>query len=446
MNTNHSSSTSRVSSILFSVLLVITLFLQACIDPSPVGADLLEGDQANIAVIDTLTLIGGTEMDDSVQVYTPTVELQLDNYLIGRYEHPIFGRFESFFYGQLRIATQTAPAFNEGTLDSVILVLQPDSENLYGDTSLTHHLEVYELLETLDNTETYASNNTFEVGDTPLGANMDVKLELDTAGNLKPIRIPIDSTFGDRLFQLQEDVPEAYDSSDEFVENIKGIHIRAANDFQPGLLSFDMESSNTRLQVHYSFGDTTLLYQFGFSFASAKVSTFESDFTSSPVETAFDDPAIGQDFMYIQGASGPMARIEIPYVDNLPPLIVNSATLEVTVAEEGMNEAPETYAIRQLIVGERNEEGQLFTVSDVILGGLNSGGRPEEVDENGNILLRYEFNLSSHMQEVLQGDADNSLFLRAFPKSETAAHTVIYGPNHPDYPAKLRLKVTKIDE
>jgi hypothetical protein len=95
-------------------------------------------------------------------------------------------------------------------------------------------------------------------------------------------------------------------------------------------------------------------------------------------------------------------------------------------------------------------------VSDLIVADLNAdvpvdfGGVPEEDEDTG--LTRYQFNISTHLQRVIEGTLPRELSIYPIEtndivevkKAETAERVVLYGATHPTYAPVLRLTFTRL--
>jgi hypothetical protein len=57
--------------------------------------------------------------------------------------------------------------------------------------------------------------------------------------------------------------------------------------------------------------------------------------------------------------------------------------------------------------------------------------------------IKYEMNITTHLIDVLNGREGDILYLRIANKVNNPATAVLYGPNHPQFPARLKLTYTK---
>ncbi len=434
-------------------------YWSACNDPSTIGSELLEADQANVLFTDTLTMVASSIPEDSVLVYDPDPAVSFSNYLFGDYEDPLFGTTKASFYAQL-ILNFDPPDFEDAELDSVVLVLDYDSTATYGNiNSREFGLDVYRITEDVDLEERYYSDQTFEVESSPMASIASFKPRLtsndsvevinfisatriDTVQVPPQLRIQLPLELGEEFIAYDDDV---YTSNTNFVEQFRGIYVTPTQQTD-GIIGFDIANPASRLTVYYRQDTVFREYTMRFSSSFLRTSNFEQDFTGSVAEPFLESAEKGDSLLFAQAMAGPNIELEIPHIRNLDGIVVNKAELELTVAvlpEDGDNFYAS--ADQMIIAYEVEGEGQVF-IRDVISGGLFFGGTPEDESVEGEIVERYRMNISDHIQDMLEGDVNNTITIRIFPKQEIAERTVIYGPGHSEYPMKLNVTYTKLRE
>lgn len=443
--------------ILFALAMPLSMFLliSACNDPTVIGSELLEQDEADLAFVDTLTLIAQTVAEDTVVTYT--IDNQFNNFPCGYFEDPVFGTIRSTIYSQFKEGALDPPAFENPQLDSLVLLLGFDTTAVYGVFDEAYQLEVRRITEDLDNSQEFYSNQSFETESDVLGMlNFEPNpLAIDSmltfvGGDSIPgffIRIRLDDQLG--LDMLDE----SWYEEGAFVEMMKGLEIKLANTMPTnGLLSFSMNSTFTRLRLFYtnytSEPDTiSTVYDFTVSGSTTpRHANMVHDFTGTEVEQYFNNPEGGDSLLFMQGMSGPNISIEIPYIRDLGDIVVNKAEMDFYVAELPGDDIDVYEPIGQLVTALQ-EEGEFVITSDVILNPTAFGGNLTTESIDGLTLQKYTINLAAYLNSTLLEDETSSIqfFLRAFPKQETTKRVVIYGPKHPLYPAKLKLTYTSID-
>ena len=158
-----------------NICLICLMALFSCNDPTIIGTDVISSDQADVRIMDTLTIRATTVKEDSIQTYKSLS--QFSRYLVGNFNDPLFGNTKATIFSQFRLApgfqyTATDSTFfnnnnieNMNTvLDSVILVLEYDSSGFFGNRLSPQNIEIYEIAEPMDNNATYYSNQEFLLG------------------------------------------------------------------------------------------------------------------------------------------------------------------------------------------------------------------------------------------------------------------------------------------
>ncbi|MEM1320919.1 MAG: DUF4270 family protein [Bacteroidota bacterium] len=434
---------------ILSALAVVLFIASACNRPTPVGADLLDQDKADVFFTDTLSLITRSVSVDSVQTYSSDISRQSTIYLCGDLQDPIFGKAQSTIYSQFRF-NSTPPNFENATLDSIVLLLQYDTTGFYGDTMNAQSVEIYRISETMDSSDTYFSNRTFAVDAQALGGayNFQPKptslVELDRGADtliLNPhLRIRLDDAFGTELLDTT-----LYETEATFLETFHGLQVRAITPTET-MMGFRLTGSLSRLQVFYTVDTTATSYIFPITDRSVKFTNFEHDYTGTDIPAFVNDNSQGDSLLFVQGMAGSNIEIEVPNAQSFGDIIVNQAELELTVAElPGDNTSNFTPPIR-LILAEENDDNELLLIRDVTLSLAAFNGLSEEVDDGeGSTIRKYRLNLSSHFQNLVDGDTDKPLTLLIFGKQEVPTRTVLFGPGHSKYPAKLNFAYTLLN-
>ena len=443
-----------------SVLTVGMLLVASCNEASVLGADLVEGSQANIKHTDSITFNTITIEDDSILVYDPDPFLEFNNFFIGNYDDPVFGNTTANLYAQLWTGTN-APNFEGAVLDSIVLIMRYDSTNTYGNLSSDpYRIGVYRVTENIDNNSFYYSNDTFlydmitplaetddffpkySLADTVRVVDYTLSSEGDTITLPAQLRIPLSTDFGNELLDFE------YSTNAAFLEQFKGIVVKAINPTE-GIMSFNLTSAVSNMTLFYRTEDTIRQqYRYIFSSSGVKFSSFEHDFTGSTVEDFIENKADGDSLLFVQSMSGPYIKIDFPNAQNLGDIIVNKAELQFTFAELDNDDVTYYPPLERSITVFEN--GGLSFISDVILGTATTinwfGGTVQEsVDDQGDPIYTYNYNISSHFQDIVRGTLPNTIFIRAFPAQERARRAILYGPKHSKYPAKFILTYTVLN-
>jgi len=125
--------------------------------------------------------------------------------------------------------------------------------------------------------------------------------------------------------------------------------------------------------------------------------------------------------------------------------LINGATLEVFATalndDEDIRPLPS-----QLILQQLEDDGEFELTRDFfsssIAGDLTiAGGLVEDV---GNGIFKYTFDVVGQLQDIIEGEAPNEIFILPVAKIESMRRAVLFGPGHSTYPMKLNVTYTKL--
>lgn len=458
--------------ILYSFICVI-LILSACGETTTVGGDIFSSEDLEVLYADDTELIVETVRLDSIKTYLNTDEADncilgtlpirkwnvqvFPTHYLGTLDDPVFGKSKSSIYTEVGIAS---PPIFSGSLDSVVLVLRYDTAAFYGDVNETFDIEIYRVLENFDVLGNAAYNNTtLPISSEPIGGRDNISYSLDSlnifipgvdSASLQPasLRIPFNTSILGNSDLPRElfDTPEAYVSNEAFNELLKGLYITTTSDgnIMPGIR---VNSSTIELFYTEDDGDKQV-YQYGlFRGDLISFNHIESDRDGSEAGIAAINGS-AEDKIYVSGQDGFDVRIDMSDADKFQGFALNKAQLEFTVAEPAGQQDGLFPPIENLLLSEVGDNNVLMCIDDISLGfpqvnlGSLFGGDVTEVTENGTVLRKYTMNITSHMQKYLEGGASPTLLLSVNNRTDNASRAVLYGPNHPTYPAKLKLTYT----
>jgi hypothetical protein len=477
--------------LILSFLLLTSLLYNACTDPTLAGADLLDEDIAEVDFTDTFSLATVTLPDEAVQTFSPFSIDQLSTYLFGDMVDPVFGRASSAinvqFYPYVgNGSTQNPDALNPIAfedyiaIDSVVLLLPYSTSGFYGNlTDQTFEMSISELDQVINVDDDYFSDfpvptkagilttHSFMPSATDTLTFFDYRednsgeISIDTI-SYAHLRVPIPTAFGDSLLQAYYTDSTVYESRLGFLTRFPGLRLEPTLETE-GMVRFFLSSSSTApartsgLHVYYrDSSDQARRYLFNFNpNQNIRFPTFEHDYSGTVVEEYLDGGAENDSLIFLQGMAGTSGQLRLPDLSELGDVVINKAELTMYVAD--LEDGDTTYAVpRQLVLAYENEDGESEFVSDLIVADLNAdvpvdfGGVPEEDEDTG--LTRYQFNISTHLQRVIEGTLPRELSIYPIEtndivevkKAETAERVVLYGATHPTYAPVLRLTFTRL--
>ncbi|MBN8701991.1 MAG: DUF4270 domain-containing protein [Bacteroidetes bacterium] len=432
----------RIFGAKFFYFLLVIAFASCKDESSILGLDVQpEGDQLNVAIVDTTTLITYTEKLDSISSSSVPYNL------LGVYNDPAFGTSKASFAIQFQYAGANPDFGTNPVLDSAVLCLTYDTAIL-GNLSAQHTLQVYELQQRIYANQTYYSNQNFAVNSTDLAnATTFSPKPLDsiagwwsTAKEAPHLRVKLSNTFGQNFLGNSSQMSDTA----AFFNFFKGLQIKTSDNPSSGngaVMSFFTNSSTTRIMLYYH-NDTqdSLLFNLPFDAKTcARVNHFENDYSSTAILNQLSDSTLGQNLCYIQAGSGLRVRIRQPYLRNLvntTNLAINKAELIVKLDPSFANRPP-----RKLNIFVADSIGQKFAMIDqeYFIGSSLTGLYLSSQKE-------YRFNITRHIQFLLDNPTVRDygyVFTPQLPES-TVNRVVIGGGTNANYKLKLILTFTEL--
>ncbi len=424
----------------------------ACSDDSNIGSELLNNESLNLEFVDISPLPMSTVTEDPVPLFIigDFGTSDLSTYPLGSVDEPIFGSNQTTIFMDIHKSVGT-PEFDGKTLDSIVLLLPYDTLGTYGNLDASHLIEVFELTEGFEeDVDTFFSNTSFAYEPVAIGSVDLVPNTRDSVfayaptedsiiGYLPHLRIKLDDAFAMAFFEENDGVVD----DTTFIKENFGFAIRSTpsdNSFF-GLNLANSSLNQRELAVYYSEVDSAIRYDFPVAVNRSYFA--DIDYSGSDIETALTDPAIGDSLLYVQGMEGVNIKIDLSALDDLSDVSLNVAELEFFVAELGEDNLDLYPPIDAFYLAYEDEDGDRVFIEDYVesLSISNFFGGTLEDDTNG--LKKYTLGVTSHVLDIISGEiASKELFLVPVRREQEVNRTILYGPNHSQYPAKLRLVIT----
>lgn len=439
-------------------------------------------------------------------------------YLLGVYSDNEFGTLKASIVSNLNLPV-TGDAYNYGTnygIDSVLIFIPYQStksadkfsdgkpkfsiDSVFGNPNVEFQLGIYELktyLNTLDPNDPskpaiYYSDKEFQKGDTPFYLGNFKVNPNDTVAYIKrympngitvyktdtikqtdkspSIKIPLNENLIKQFFVTNAAGAE-FKSLDDFQRYFRGFYIEAnaLTSNKSHLISLAM--ANAKMVIYYSKdedeGATVDLngnkingekgvrtkHNFDFAFGSIKSNVLKRDL--APHQS-------GENRLYIQGAAGSMATIDLFKNENIIELqannwLINDASLIFYVDQNAASDI----APKQLFIYNYEDNKQL---TDIMTEGLAAVGGLLEKDAAGKP-YRYVFKITDYISKLLTSDKPLELVkigLKVFNPSDTPSAiddvkireyswtpkgVVLFGddPSFGDKRVKLEISYTKLN-
>lgn len=435
------------------LLTLASIFTNACTDPSVIGADLLEGDRTRLEFFDTISI--SARVEEGPALVTHSRFNAFAAYLFGNMDDPIFGRSsaELFFQVLPRFAD---PLLGDNVIiDSVILNLPYNPNFSYGNIAQSYELAVRKIDGVIPNDNEYRTDTTFASLEEPLATAtysprgdtvnyLSYNSSIGVTISLPTLRIPLSNDLGQEILNFDS---LTRNSDDRFVEAFNGIHLQPTSVNQ-GIAAFNLTNPETGIFVYYRADSIARQYQLEVASASVKFMSVDHDFTGTPLGEALNDNNAPDSILFTQGLAGPITRIEFPFISNLrdQDLVINKAEIEVWVGDLPENNIANFPPGEQLLLAIKDENGTFVPIRDFAFVSnipLQFGGvltQEPGVSSPGV----YRMNIGTHLQDMVDGVEPNELFLILNSKVTRAERTLLFGPNHPELPMKIRVTGTII--
>lgn len=439
------------------LLAALTCFISACDNGILIGEDLLDDEEIGTVAREDFGLSARTLAGKQLN----TLVASRDNraFPIGTFDDPIFGKSSSDAYFGLTYAG--LPNFRDAVADSIVLVFQYDTLGVFGDTLATHEIMVHRVTEDFLTRDSIDSEETISFDPSPIATKTFVPNYKDSitllsrAGVTETIKVPaqlritLDTELAAEL--LGDSTAAMSDTS--LQQALKGFHITAkSNDKSILSLRFD-DASFTSVNLYYTQADTAKRI-FTYPLEREVFSNIQHDYAGAPVEQFIDSDVLGDSLIFSQSLKGVDPEISFLDIATLKEdVIINKAVLVLTVAELPGDLPIDLYPITtQLLASRLNDNERRVLIQDLVkTGSLDEGlvifgGNAAKVEqEDGTVLTQYRMNITDYIKDAVKNNIANpKIILTPFFRQESPRNTVIYGPGHSTYPAKLRITYTEL--
>ena len=441
-----------------AVGLATIAFFSECTKPTLVGADILDQDQSELVRVDTFTLLTRSIPWDTVITHFQAGGDVLTRYPLGNILDPIFGHSRSTVYFEvLPTYGFSEPEFANAKPDSLILTLYIDTTRILGQPENMVTLDVFRLEENIPD-EDLITLRSFDLSGSPVGSYtgpiwpVPIRESLDYIGTvdtqrLPQIRIPLDLSIADEIMAM-DSMTLVRDSL--WLSIIKGFGVRFRDPINAYAGLF-VQGATTGLNLYYTVGDTLHRQVNWTPIGSVSRSHYSYDIDRSGVTypDLLTNNTSTDSIHVIQGSQGFDLEVNFPYLPQHESVLVNLATLELTLCSLDGSVGNLFGPPAQLEI-YTYEDDRLILVDDVIFSlasgvfGLENyfGGVPL-VD--GNQATTYRFNLSAQVQKILLGEASPTLYVRVRQRETNVHQALICGSSSSAGAPKLTITYTRLN-
>lgn len=447
-----------------------------CTEPITVGSGLLGDDRVEVGFNGDLRIRTTTMVNDSIEMFDASSGERATRQLFGLLEDDLFGTTRRELYltfdlipNNAQITGVEIPPFVESDtfrLDSLVLIIPFDTSLTYGNPIGTPiQYEVFELNEPFDQETDFSSRSTLPVAATPLTSGTftarneetffaDPAFYTASTDSIQEnhLRIPLPMSIVQRFADADS---TNYASDSAFVSSVlAGLYVRPVGP-SGGILNINSRNLLAGLSAYYTntIDDDPGFYLFDTDFALASYSFDRAGSLAGSLLASNDNDAT----TLVEGAAGLMTRIDIANPDTLAGKIINRAELELYL-DESLNYDYETFPPAEqtyLFYRDADNRRQVILDNSILPNGININNRffflggELTTDEDGRRL--YRINLTTHLQSIVDGISEPTIFLKTFPRTALVNDQVDFTPNRmilrgatdPEFPARLRVAFTE---
>lgn len=367
--------------------------------------------------IDTFSLTTFSYIEDSI------ISDNLNAVMLGSYNDPVFGVFNTEIYTQIRMQTSGFDFGDTSLIEIDSLVLGIEYFGSYGDNGV-QNIEVYQIGDDLNIDSTYYSfqTKTLSTGTNlvPTGSgaiDLDPENITVVGGDTieSQIRIPIDTNLG-WAFINEANFGTAFADNDAFQSYFKGLLIKTNNGLQTsgtgGVFYLNLTDPQSKLTMYYKENGVSKEFDFTITSSDADFVHVDVDQSLTNVETVVTDTISGQNEFYAQ-CFGTRAVIKCAGLNNIPAnAVIHKAVLDLPVSyQTGSSYVPSI----NIAVATTLEEG------DTEIFNINAVGTYSDFTK------KFSFDLRSYVQAITNSEIDNTGMI--FYLGRTADRIIFNGPN-----------------
>jgi hypothetical protein len=413
-----------------AVIILVMTTLVSCEEQSSIGVEVLPAGDL-ISVRSTVKEIKSfTHSEDSIRTD------EASSSLLGSFTDSLFGNTTIDFAAQFRLSK--FPDFGSNPkADSVKLYLY--YRIIYGDTIAKQKFRVYEMESPLDYDSKYTQDIDLKsMAYSQLLGEFEYKPKVKIDSTSKDtfyqlINIPLNISLGEKL--ISADSLQMV-NNDVFLEFFKGLYIETEKRDSKGGTVLSLEVlpvggfDGSALVLFYSNDSSrrvekpdTLYLPYLISSYSARVNHISHDYTGTPFMANLNSETNQDSLIFVQATGGLKSRI---IIDNLTSwadsvnTAINKAELIFqidTVASQVHRFPPPD----QMLFTVVDSVGKEFLPKDYVFSPTFYGGKLQKD-------YTYHFNITQHLQEIIDGNTGNyGFYLTPARKNDQANRVVLKG-------------------
>ena len=431
--------------------LIAACVLSACTtEPDLLGLNLTpQGDQLNTNYTDTTTVNAYNMHVDTLRtsVLPGYSAGSFNTILCGAIYDSIFGKVEASLETQLWLGTLN-PTIGTGAFsDSVILQLP--YAGLFGDSTASQTVKVYELGESLRGDTSYYNNHVY----TPSPASLictqtfvpDVKdsVTLNSVKYQPMLRLKLDNAFGNKIINGGSSLT----TQEGFRAFIKGLYITATQKDVLGtgsIMTWDLTGTNAGIQIYYHApADSGSLSVYINAAYSQRFNTFNFhnyQYADPLFKAQFfnKDTVKGQQKLFMSGMSPSDIKITFPYILKYKSQLRGGFNQAFLVIDAPYATATH-FSPPQLALYKIYKDGTRYSVEDQATGVAAAVSGAYDVTHK-----QYRFAITQYLQNILKaGSQDYYLVLTNATPGRDASDFMTPGTKSGSHRFRLELVYTK---
>ncbi len=416
-----------------AVIALIMIAFISCEEQSSIGVEVLPAGDLITIRSSVQDINSFTHSEDSIRTD------EASSSLLGSFTDSLFGNTTIDFAAQFRL--YEFPEFGTNAeADSVKLYLY--YRIVYGDTITKQKFRVYELESSLDVDSRYTQDidlKSMASSDAIGELEYRPRVKLDSTSKdtfYQLINIPIDVSLGEKL--INADSMQMI-NNDVFLEYFKGLYIETEKQTSKGGAILSLEAvqqgsfNGSALVLFYhndsvkskldATKDSALLMPYIISSYSARVNHMEHDYSGTPFFGNLNSETNQDSLIFVQATGGLKSRI---IIDNLSSwadstnTAINKAELIFqidTIATQIHKFPPPS----QMLFTVVDSVGKEFLPKDYVFSPTFYGGSLQKD-------YTYHFNITQHLQEIIDGNTGNyGFYLTPARKNDQANRVILKG-------------------
>lgn len=439
-------------------------------------------ESTEVRLIDTFTINSSTVKVDSLLTSGQS------KVLFGLYKDEFFGDISSDFYSPLGLgepfALRTVSSNNDNKVpikfDSLVFICYTDRQ-YYGDTLPEQTISIHRVIEEIeipDDQVGFYSHSSFNFDPIPLGTasfdadpirnsiyeqekefvsfDNDEYIDFNDGG----IRIRMDDALGLEIVEKVNVEDDTVLIADKWNKYFNGIVLKAGVD-NSTMLTLDLKEAEMKMRLYYSYADYDIngkrnVHDFPINASILSFINYKSDKSSTPqdlgriVEQTEDLSSVEtDDLAFIQGGTGLLTKIKIPYLENLNTIGFTGGVLKAELIFYPKDNSYDDDIIKlpsqQITVYETDENNQILAQLPGTT--ANSGAssiymfNPENRDES-----YYSIDITSYVNtKLLNGlDFEDGLMITLPFETIGASMDRLVIENDPKSDFRIQLRTTYV--